>query len=217
MGAQQSLTDMEQRFARLWQRLLPPATRSDYKTPWRDLEEGYCEAWRQYHNGSHLAFCMREFDEVRPHLNHPDEVEMALWFHDAVIDPEGLDNEARSAQLYMKHAGGLFPESFNSNVCKLILATTHDANQQDDVGFLCDIDLASLGLSWDYFLDDGIRLKAESPKPRHEYAADKLRFFQGLLQREHIYMTGYFRQRYENSARDNIQRMMALLETSLYC
>ncbi len=217
MGAQQSLSDMEQRFAQLWQRLLPADSDADYRAAWNALEEGYCEPWRQYHSARHIAFCLREFDQVKTQLKAPDEVEMALWFHDAVMSQQADDNEARSADLFRQYSQGLFGEEFQRNVCDLIMATTHDAQQTGDAGFVRDIDLAGLGLNWDSFLDDGIRLKGESPKSSAEYSVEKLQFFRRLLERPHVYMTDSFRQRYENGARDNIHRMMALLESNLYC
>lgn len=46
----------------------------------------YTETSRQYHSLQHLLECITHFEEVAAFANHPAEVEMALWFHDAVYE-----------------------------------------------------------------------------------------------------------------------------------
>jgi hypothetical protein len=66
---------------------------------------GLCEqllcAWdepqRHYHTLQHLAECLTMFDTLRAHAGQPADIELALWFHDAIYDVQGHDNEARSA------------------------------------------------------------------------------------------------------------------------
>lgn len=48
------------------------------------LVRSYSEATRHYHTTQHLAECLELFDQVRSHAEHPAEVEVALWCHDAI-------------------------------------------------------------------------------------------------------------------------------------
>src|SRR5262245_50995724 len=59
-------------------------------------------AWRgmsrHYHTFEHLEACLRELDSARPLAVRPAEVELALWYHDAVYRSWRRDNEAQSAE-----------------------------------------------------------------------------------------------------------------------
>ena len=61
------------------------------------LLEAYSEPQRKYHTLQHLVECIQKFELVSELVNFPREVEIALWFHDAVYDVKAYDNEALSA------------------------------------------------------------------------------------------------------------------------
>src|SRR6266850_1795575 len=63
------------------------------------LTAAYAEPQRVYHNQQHIAECLAQFDAVRHLARQPEAVEVAIWFHDAVYDPKGADNEEQSANL----------------------------------------------------------------------------------------------------------------------
>jgi predicted metal-dependent HD superfamily phosphohydrolase len=63
---------------------------------WSALEARYGEAHRHYHDKEHLAHCPDQLDLATRAMDHPDRVEMAIWFHDIVNDPGREDNEARN-------------------------------------------------------------------------------------------------------------------------
>ena len=58
----------------------------------------YSEPHRRYHTLQHLAECFAAFDEIAHLAEHPADVELALWFHDAIYDTRRSDNEQRSAE-----------------------------------------------------------------------------------------------------------------------
>src|SRR6478735_4057334 len=62
------------------------------------LVAAYSEAHRKYHTLQHLSECVATLDSVRASIPHPAEVEIALWFHDAIYDTKRSDNEAQSAE-----------------------------------------------------------------------------------------------------------------------
>jgi predicted metal-dependent HD superfamily phosphohydrolase len=116
---------------------------------------GLCEqllrAWdepqRHYHTLQHLGECLVLFDTLRAHAEQPADIEFALWFHDAVYDVQGHDNEARSAHWAIDalKAGGV-DAARCQRVHDLIMATCHTAlPASPDQALLVDIDLAILG------------------------------------------------------------------------
>src|SRR4029079_14763196 len=58
------------------------------------LISAYREPHRRYHTLQHLAECIELFDRVGALAPHAAEVEVGLWFHDAVYDVQRSDNEA---------------------------------------------------------------------------------------------------------------------------
>lgn len=62
-----------------------------------DIMQRYAESHRSYHTMQHLDECRVMFDNVRDEAMHAPEVEIAPWFHDAIYDVKGHDNEQQSA------------------------------------------------------------------------------------------------------------------------
>ena len=104
----------------------------------------YAEPHRSYHTTRHLDECFAKLDEARQHADRFYEIELALWFHDAVYDVRASDNEERSAswaQAAMSAAG--LDTTVDVRVRDLILATRHDVSPPaGDAALLVDVDLA---------------------------------------------------------------------------
>ena len=69
---------------------------------YEQLLQAYSEPQRHYHTLQHLAECLQLQSESAHLAQHPAEIAIALWFHDAVYDVKAHDNEARSAALLHK-------------------------------------------------------------------------------------------------------------------
>ena len=95
-----SYTALGDRFRALWMRSLPPEVKMNVNPVYDNLVRHYCEPGRYYHDWTHLKHCLREFDRAAARMEIPDAVELALWFHDAVYVPGGVDNEQLSADLF---------------------------------------------------------------------------------------------------------------------
>lgn len=63
-----------------------------------DLVTAWNEPQRKYHTLQHLHGCLSIFEEFQHLAEHPHEVELAIWFHDAVYDIKGKNNEQKSGQ-----------------------------------------------------------------------------------------------------------------------
>lgn len=204
------------RFVQLWQACLLPAAAgagSDPSAVWSKLERRYSEPHRVYHDRQHLAHCLEQLDLADRLIAHPDRVEVAIWFHDVINDPGDANNERRSADYFRALATGALDHGFIEDVVGLILVTTHRRAPTDpDQQFICDIDLASFGCPWECFIRDSGRVKAEFTGTEEEYYRGKRAFLLGLLARPRIFLTDFFNSRYERQARDNIRRLLELID-----
>src|SRR5262245_33859408 len=91
----------------------------------------YDEPQRHYHTARHLDECFAQLDGARGLAERPAEVELALWFHDAIYEPKKTDNEALSA-IWARTAAitaGLDRDAAD-RVEVLILCTRHEAAPQ---------------------------------------------------------------------------------------
>ena len=204
---------LEARFTALWRRSLLPGATSDPDAVWFALAQRYAEPHRVYHDRAHRAHCLEQLDLAAAQVRQPDEVEMAVWFHDVVNEPGRRDNEQRSADYFHELAGGRIAPGFIQSVIGLILATTHRAAPTNpDQRFICDIDLASFGCPWECFMRDSTAVKAEFTGTEEEYYRGKKTFLQAMLLRDRIFLTDFFHEHYEQQARENIDRLLDLIE-----
>jgi predicted metal-dependent HD superfamily phosphohydrolase len=175
------------------------------------LARAYAEPSRAYHNTEHIRDCLSQLDLSRELARKPDEVEAALWFHDVVYVPGAADNEHRSARLAESAlAACAAPLETSSRVADLVLATRHVIIPRDpDAQLVCDIDLSILGREPAVFdrFESAIRQEyahIDEPEYRQERAAVLSRF----LGRRTLYQTEYFRDRFEQQARTNLQHVL---------
>ena len=201
----------EARFRALWQRL---KARGDPARLFAQLASAYAEPRRAYHNAHHIADCLEQLDSARALAQRPDEVETAMWFHDAVYDPRAKDNEARSAAWAVQALAEAEIANDNAErVAALILATKHDREPDGaDGALLLDVDLSILGREPEAFAayDRAIR-KEYAWVPEADYRAGRAAILESFLRRPVIYRTEFFRNRLEAQARDNLQSCIARL------
>jgi len=173
------------------------------------LVQAYQEPQRHYHSLQHLQECMQHFSCVHDLAMRPGEVEIALWFHDAIYELQGKDNELQSAQwavASLAMAGAT--SAVQERVHGLIMATRHDGNPSDpDQQLLVDIDLAILGADPRRFDEYDRQIRAEYRwVPGFLYTRKRKAVLDGFLVRDAIYNTGHFRDRCEAQARANLAR-----------
>ena len=200
------------RFQSLWQRNLNEGATDTSATIHQRLVRAYDEPPRHYHTLTHIAHCLSEFDQCKSLTTHPDALEIAIWFHDVIFEPGKTDNEARSAGLYQALSAEAHATDFRELVDKLIMATLHADCSLDnnDAGYMVDIDLSSFGLPWEDFLRDSQHLREESAHLNDaEYYQKQGDFRSCLFARPQFYLTDFFCHRYEQQARDNLTRYFA--------
>lgn len=167
----------------------------------------YAESHRRYHTLQHLQECLALFDRLQSVADHPHEVEMALWFHDAIYDLKASDNEERSAAWAKEELlRGQVEPRWADQIHDLILVTKHTASPvTQDEQVLIDIDLSILGASAARFAEYEQQIRDEySYVPGVLFRMKRRSILKSFLGREAIYSTSTLHQELEGRARANL-------------
>jgi predicted metal-dependent HD superfamily phosphohydrolase len=171
---------------------------------------------RRYHAVRHVTWVVRHVDELAREvaLRDAGAVVAAAFFHDAVYDPRGSDNEEQSARLAERVLGELgWDADRRRRVGALVRATaTHGPPADDDTAVLLDADLAVLG-------SEPAAYQAYVTGVRAEYAhvdAAAWRLGRGqvlrdLLARDPLYATAPAQRRWSSRAAANMTAELASL------
>jgi predicted metal-dependent HD superfamily phosphohydrolase len=199
------------RWVRLWSRL---DAEGNGVPEFQRLQAAYSEPSRIYHTAAHIQDCLTAFDRSRDLARHPDRVEAAIWYHDAVYAPGAPDNEERSARLAETDLrnGGVSPDIV-LGVGRLVRATTHQQPPEEpDAQLLCDIDLSILGREVAVYDEFERRIRREyAAVPEAMYRRGRAALLESFLTRPSIYATERFRSQYERPARTNLARALSQL------
>jgi predicted metal-dependent HD superfamily phosphohydrolase len=175
------------------------------------LVGAYEQPQRHYHSLQHLAECQMHFEQSRHLAQRPGEVAIALWFHDAVYDVRGKDNERQSADWACRVlASCQASQATLERVERLIMVTRHDATPSEpDEQLLVDIDLAILGAAPERFAEYDAQVRAEYAwVPSFVYRMKRRSVLKAFLARPTLYSTDHFRARYEAQARSNLAAVL---------
>ena len=180
-----------------------------------DLRDRLCEAYddaaRGYHDRTHLVEVLERLAELMP-PDHPtrDAVLLAAWFHDAVYDTDG-DNEERSARLAEEE---LADTPHAAEVARLVrLTETHRPTDDDlDGQLLCDADLAILAAPrerYDAYVA-GVR-RDYAHISDEDFTIGRAAVLRDLGARDRLFHTAYAREHWEPAARANLAAELAAL------
>jgi predicted metal-dependent HD superfamily phosphohydrolase len=198
------------RWQALWSRLGAPGSSGDLAS----LEQQYATPGRHYHTLDHLDAVLRTFDTLGGIASHPDEAELALWFHDVIWEALADDCEERSAAWgrdVMTRAG--LDRDQHHRVEQLILETRHlpVASVDDDAAVVRDADLAILAAPPDVFAGYEQAIRREYAMVRdQEFRAGRARILSGFASREPLFFTSIM-QEYAGAARANLGAAIARL------
>ena len=178
-----------------------------------DIFQRYCESHRYYHDYGHVIQLLGEFKGVRHLCQNPNAVEVDLYCHDVIYVPGARDNEERSAEFtcgMLRHAR--VAEPFIREASRLVLLSKkHTAAKNDTDGCISiDLDLSILGQPpavYDVYEErvrkEWVLTKAVSEE---EFIHGRAAFLTRFLRRESVYLTSYFREKYEDAAQKNLKR-----------
>lgn len=179
----------------------------------------YSESHRKYHNITHITDCLAQLEEAQHDfqilsLSDIEEIEIAIWFHDVIYDPKAKDNEEKSAELFLTLSEGM-PSKQQQHIKDMILATRDHVARNKAEELLLDLDLSILGrnaVEFDQY-DRAIRVEYEWV-PDELYRQGRAKVLSTFLEREKIFKTRYFHDKYEETARKNITRAIQRLKTA---
>lgn len=199
-----------QRWQQLLEHLKLPAQDQTYTA----LVAAYGEPQRHYHTARHIGHCLSELDLAREQAAEPAEIEMALWFHDAVYDTHRAGNEERSAQWaerFLESAS--LPAARVQRIVAHILATCHSGTPGSaDAQLTVDADLAILGADAETYSQFERHVRQEYHwVPEAVFRAKRAEILESFLARPCIYYSAFFRERHEAAARLNLARAISTL------
>lgn len=200
---------------------------SPWADAWRDLRlplpapdvlaallARWAEPHRRYHTPQHLHECLALFERDRALAEHPGEVAIALWFHDAIYDTARHDNEAASADWAARVLlqAGAAPD-VAARVHALIMATRHSGEPATaDAKLLVDIDLAILGAEPARFAEYELQIRDEYGfVPEDTFRDRRAAILRGFLARPSLFATPVYADRFDAPARANLARAIASL------
>ncbi len=205
---------MRERLAELWKRI---GAKNTSDSAFKMLDVLYSDKNRFYHNWDHIKNCLDEFSAARYLAVHTNEVELALWFHDAIYDTRAKDNEEQSALMayHVCIAAGLH-QLFTERVKRRILVTNHIVVPENiDEKLMVNIDLSILGKPADEFdeYEKNIRKEYSRVVLEEEYKKGRKDILQGFLDRPVIYSIDLFKDKYEEQARENLEKSIKQLSS----
>jgi predicted metal-dependent HD superfamily phosphohydrolase len=179
---------------------------------WLDLEKGYTNKSRQYHNLSHIKDMILSFETYRDKLKNPNEILFSIFYHDYVYKGSKKDNELKSAE----YALSILPENIAFDkqlVFDTICATQlHQHNEIEDINWLIDFDLKILARDWNEYQIYFEQIRKEYRiYPDFLYKPGRAKALKHFLENEYIFQTEEFRNLYEEKARMNIEKEISLL------
>ena len=163
-----------------------------------ELMTAWSEPHRHYHDQRHLRECLALWTRWRDHCPRAGEVAIALWFHDAIYDPQAGSNELNSAAWAARSLVRADADSDTAQrVHDLVMATQHRFTQEMapaalgaslDAQLLVDIDLSILGSPPERFetYDQDVR-KEYGWVPGFRYRDQRAQILQGFLDRPRLF------------------------------
>lgn len=205
------LVTVEARLYAMWQALVRSLSVASAfaEEAWQDVVFRYGENGRYYHTLTHVDHVLEVAESVREQIDDWTAVQLAVWFHDIVYNPQAEDNEEKSAlyawQLLQKWQ---LSSDVIYKVSNLILATkAHISDDQTDLDCLTllDADLAILGVEPARYCVYAEAIRQEYKfVPEIAYKIGRAKVLEAFLNRPQIYRTPTLHRRLETAARVNL-------------
>ena len=174
------------------------------------LYDAYSEVQRHYHSIQHIVECLEHFHQIKTHLDDTLSVELAIWFHDVIYNPQAHDNEQQSADYMQRMLENVLGAEQIAKIYAWILATkAHAPTADTDLAYLLDIDLAILA-------SDPMRFAEYERQIQQEYAwvepslyvKKRQQVLKHFLEKQLLYQTPFFQKRYERLAKQNLAQAL---------
>lgn len=175
---------------------------------WSEIERNYSQKSRHYHNLEHLENMFSELDAIKDSISNYSNISFSVFYHDVIYDASSKSNEEKSAEFAKEKLQQLnMNESDIAEIYQQILATkAHESSDDKDVNYLVDADLSVLGKDLETYIDYTKKIRKEySIYPDLLYKPGRKKVLKHFLAMENIFKTKYFREKYEEQAKKNIE------------
>ncbi|UEQ76404.1 hypothetical protein [Chryseobacterium arthrosphaerae] len=181
---------------------------------WNEIETKYTEKGRYYHNLLHLDNMFQELEAVKDRISRFTLLSFAVFYHDIIYDATSKSNEEKSAVTAEKKLSelGLSREEIKIVSDQILATKSHQKSENMDINYLLDADLSVLGKDRKTYLVYTQMIRKEySIYPDFLYKLGRKKVLRHFLELENIFKTEYFRNQYENQAKENIETELRLL------
>lgn len=181
---------------------------------WLEIETHYSGKKRYYHSLNHLEHLLKQLTALKFGIKDWQVILFTLFYHDVIYDALKPDNEEQSAELAGKRMKQLGVSTELIEACKKqILATkSHVVSDNEDTNYFTDADLSVLGQDWEVYSKYSKNVRKEyAVYPDLIYNPGRKRVLQHFLSMERIFKTDYFFEKYENQARENLEKEISVL------
>tara|TARA_R110002049_G_scaffold6614_2_gene41406 strand:- start:1546 stop:2172 length:627 start_codon:yes stop_codon:yes gene_type:complete len=183
---------------------------------WKDIETHYISKNRHYHNFSHLYNMFLQLEVFDTEIEDLESLKFAIWYHDIIYKSTKKDNEEQSAVFAKKHLKVLsFEKNRLEKIQKLIISTKKHCvilDENLDNAYLLDLDLSILGTDWITYSKYIQNIRKEYKiYPDILYKSGRKKVLKYFLERDTLYFTKRFRDKFEAHARENLKKEIELL------
>ena len=176
------------------------------------LYDAYSEVQRHYHSIQHIVECLEHFHQIKTHLDDTLSVELAIWFHDVIYNPQAHDNEQQSADYMQRMLENVLGAEQIAKIYAWVLATkTHAPTADTDLAYLLDIDLAILASDPMRFAEYECQIQQEYAWVEPSlYVQKRQQVLRHFLETQPLYQTPFFQKRYERQAKQNLAQALSV-------
>jgi predicted metal-dependent HD superfamily phosphohydrolase len=174
---------------------------------WSEIKAAYTGRGRHYHNLVHLDNLAAQLLPIKNNIDDWPILVMAIAYHDIVYSIGNNDNEDKSAVVANERLKLVGVEARRLTKCILMIMATsgHKISDDSDTNYFTDADLSILGADKNSYLQYAAQIRKEYSKyPGFIYNPGRRKLLQRFLDMDHIYKTGWFRDKYEAQARLNL-------------
>ncbi|MGA7882612.1 MAG: hypothetical protein WCD63_17245 [Terrimicrobiaceae bacterium] len=196
---------------------------------WEDLNARYSDTRRAYHSWTHIADLLQKLDDLSYLATRRPIIATAIFWHDAVHLTQNADGSQRSNHENVKDSTELFqrytllehPDA--DAVHDMIIATADHIEAKakteyypgfsDDLDFFLDLDLSSLGASWEKFVDNFTKIQFEfSWVPEPIFLSSQIETLGNFARNDdRLYRRMETRSKWAASAKSNLTRFLTEL------
>jgi predicted metal-dependent HD superfamily phosphohydrolase len=180
---------------------------------WQEIETAYKAKGRHYHTLNHLDNLVAELTPFQSQFQLWDTIVFAIAYHDVIYSIVKKENEEQSAVLAMKRLQSFgFDERQMAHCHTLIMATKKHEPGDHETNLFTDADLSILGAKPDDYTRYAAQVRAEySIYPDVIYNPGRKKMLKHFLSMRRIFKTTQFFDRYETTARLNLQHELIQL------